>query len=301
MVGGPEPKPAELPLAGGREGATVRLRPMLSGQGTGPPGWFLREQGRLSTLKALGIGVPGGSYLEVPVVAFWVEHPEAGGFLIDTGFHSSVAEDPKESLGQLNARALGHIEMRPEDAVSSQLQGLGVQPEEVGLVVMTHLHMDHASGIPEFPNATFVMSAAEWQAAHRQGPLHGYVRGQYDQPFEYRTLDFEAADVDSYSTFGRSFDLFGDGSVRLVYTPGHTLGHLSVVLRLRGREALVAGDAIYTMRTLTHAHLPYRMADRHLFSRSLREIQLYAREAPEAVVIPGHDMKHWRTLEPVYE
>jgi N-acyl homoserine lactone hydrolase len=301
MARAPEPKSAELPLAGGKDGATVRLRPMLSGQGTGPPGWFLREPGRLSSLKALGIGVSGSEYLEVPVVAFYVEHPEAGGFLIDTGFHPSVADDPKQSLGGLNARALGDIEMRPEDAVPARLRALGVEPEEVGLVVMTHLHMDHASAISEFPNAVFFVTAAEWETAHSQGPLHGYVRGQYDHPFEYRTLDFEDGDSDSYSSFGRSFDLFGDGSVRLVYTPGHTLGHMSVVLRLKGREALVAGDAIYTMRTLSHAHLPYRMADQHLFARSLREIQLYAREAPDAVVIPGHDMRHWRTLEPLYE
>jgi N-acyl homoserine lactone hydrolase len=301
MAGRPEPKPAELPLSGGREGATVRLRPLLCGRGTGPPGWFLREEGRLSALRAFGIGVQGSQYVEVPVVALHVEHPGAGDFLIDTGFHSSVADDPKQSLGRLNARAFGRIEMLPEEAVSWQLESLGLDPEGVGLVVMTHLHMDHASGITEFPGATFVLSATEWSAAHRQGPLRGYVRSQYDHPFDYRTLDFDAADADSYATFGRSFDLFGDGSVRLVYTPGHTLGHLSVVLRLKGREALVAGDAIYTMRTLTEGRLPYRMADEHLFARSLREIQLYAREAPDALVIPGHDMEHWGRLESLYE
>jgi N-acyl homoserine lactone hydrolase len=74
-----------------------------------------------------------------------------------------------------------------------------------------------------------------------------------------------------------------------------------VVLRLRGREALVAGDALYLRRTLDDGHLPWRMADEHLFRRSLRELQLYAEETPDALVIPGHDMQHWRTLEPVYE
>jgi N-acyl homoserine lactone hydrolase len=89
--------------------------------------------------------------------------------------------------------------------------------------------------------------------------------------------------------------------VRLVYTPGHSAGHLSVVLRLRAREALVAGDAIYTLRTLRESHLPHRMADDHLFRRSLREIQLYEKETPGALIVAGHDMDQWRTLEARYE
>jgi N-acyl homoserine lactone hydrolase len=86
-----------------------------------------------------------------------------------------------------------------------------------------------------------------------------------------------------------------------VFTPGHTRGHLSVVLRLAGREILVAGDAIYTMRSLRESHMPHVMADEHLLRRSLREIQLYAKETPEALIIAGHDMEQWRTLASVYE
>ena len=84
--------------------------------------------------------------------------------------------------------------------------------------------------------------------------------------------------------------------MRLVFTPGHTLGHLSVVLRLKDREALVAGDAIYLERTLREKALPYHMEDEHLFRRSLREIELYAREAPDAVIVPGHDIDAWHRL-----
>ena len=52
------------------------------------------------------------------------------------------------------------------------------------------------------------------------------------------------------------------------------------MLRLRDREVLIAGDAIYTMRTLEETALPYRMADEHLFRRSLKEIQLYGDRTP---------------------
>jgi glyoxylase-like metal-dependent hydrolase (beta-lactamase superfamily II) len=62
----------------------------------------------------------------------------------------------------------------------------------------------------------------------------------------------------------------------------------------------VAGDAIYTRRALETGHLPFRIEDEHFFGRSLREIQLYAENAPDALVIPGHDMAAWRELDAVY-
>ena len=106
---------------------------------------------------------------------------------------------------------------------------------------MTHLHVDHASAISEFPDSTFVVSSAEWAAASSNGQFHGYVKRQFDHGFDYRLLDFEGPDAQSFSGFARSFDLFGDGSVRTVYTPGHTLGHMSVVLRTGQRRGAGGG------------------------------------------------------------
>jgi N-acyl homoserine lactone hydrolase len=301
MASGANPLPAELPLPGGRSEATVRLHPLLSGTSVAPRAWLLREEGRFAWRKALGIRVPRSELVVVPIVAFCVEHPEAGPLLIDTGLHPSVVTTPRESLGRIGTRIFPSVRMRPEQAAPAQLRERSIDPADVGTVVMTHLHIDHASGVSQFPEARFVVSTREWEAATKGGQLHGYVRRQFDHPFEWRTLDFDSADSDSYETFGRSYDLLGDGSIRLVFTPGHTLGHLSLVLRLREREVLVAGDAIFNLTTLRESHLPFRLEDAHLFRRSLREIQLYTEANPGALVIPGHDMEHWETLEPVYE
>jgi glyoxylase-like metal-dependent hydrolase (beta-lactamase superfamily II) len=294
-----EPQPASLPLPGGREDATVRLQPLLVATGTGPDAWFHREEGRMAGLRAIGVG---SEKREVPYVAFLVEHPGAGVMLIDTGFHPSVAVDPKENLGRLGARVFAP-DMEASGAVPAQLRARGIQPSDVGTVIMTHLHGDHASGISEFPDSTFLVSKQEWDEASTvaRPAMHGYVRRHFDHAFDFRTIDFAGSAVDSFATFGRGVDVFGDGSVRLVFTPGHTLGHLSVILRLKEREVLVAGDAIYTRRTLETGHKPFRMEDEHLFDRSVREIQIYARETPDALIIPGHDMAAWRELSPVYE
>jgi glyoxylase-like metal-dependent hydrolase (beta-lactamase superfamily II) len=300
MATAAEPRPASLPLPGGTDGAVVKLHPLLCARMIGPPAMFHREEGRLAPLKAMGVRVPRDEWMEVPVIAFLAEHPSAGPVLIDTGFHPAVAVDSKQGMGRLGGLIFKEVRMETEDAVPGQLRRLGIDPAEIKTVVMTHLHSDHASGIAEFPGATFVLSSAEWDAASKGRELDGYIKRQYDHAFDYRTLDFDGGDTESFASFGRAFDVFGDGSVRLAFTPGHTHGHCSVVLRLAGREALICGDAAYTMKTIEETHLPFKMADEHRFRRSLKEIQRYIEQTPDALVIPGHDMPAWRRLDSVY-
>jgi len=300
MATAAEPRPAELPLPGGREGATVRLHPLLAGRAMFPPAALLRQPGRLGGPRALGIGVRKDAWVPVPIQAFLVEHPGAGPVLIDTGLHPSVAAKPSASFGRVTLLAFRDLQMDDGQALPAQLRERGIDPQRVQAVVMTHLHVDHASGISEFPAATFVVSRAEWDAATTQGRFHGYVTRQFDHAFDYRLLDFEGADAGSFSGFARSFDLFGDGSLRAVYTPGHTLGHMSVVARTARGEVLVAGDAMFLRRTLDDVHLPARVEDEHLFRRSLREIQQYERETPDALIVPGHDWEAWQRLQAVY-
>ena len=193
------------------------------------------------------------------------------------------------------------LEMEADQAVPGQLRERGMDPRDIRVVVMTHLHSDHASGISQFPDATFLVSDKEWDAAGEgKAAAAATSRASSTTPSTGGCSTSRARTPTRSPRSAASFDLFGDGSVRLVFTPGHTAGHLSVILRLKDREALIAGDAIYTMRALRDSALPSRMEDAHLFRRSLREIQLYAKETPDAVIVPGHDMERWNELEPAY-
>src|SRR4051795_10822672 len=118
MATAAEPQPAVLPLPGGRPGATVKLHPLLSGTAKGPPAWIHREDGRLATPHALGIGVKKSDYLDIPIVSFLLEHPSAGAILIDTGLHPSCAVDLKQNFGRVGALAFPDLEMDPNKAVA---------------------------------------------------------------------------------------------------------------------------------------------------------------------------------------
>jgi N-acyl homoserine lactone hydrolase len=296
-----EPKPAMLPLPGGRAGATVRVHPILSAEMHAPPVFTDRPSGVIGNVKiALQALGPRRGWDWLPIPAFLVEHPGAGPILIDTGLHPSCATDVAANMGRAG-KLLYEVRMDHDQPLRFQLPGRGVETADIGIVIMTHLHIDHASAVSEFPGATFLVDKREWEAAVVGGTLEGYHQRQFDHAFDWRTLDYGADPVQSFSGFAKSLDLFADGSVRVISTPGHTAGHQSVVLRTSHGEVLVVADAAFTERALRGKATPLRIHDEHLYRRSLNEIGRYLEQTPDAVVIPGHDWIVWPRLANVYE
>jgi glyoxylase-like metal-dependent hydrolase (beta-lactamase superfamily II) len=293
-----EPIPLDGPLDGGVEGASVIVEPIEAGRAKQPKAYFEREPGPLAALKAFGI-LPGSGLADLPIPAFLVHHPGVGPILIDTGLHPSIASDPRDNMGRVGSRL---FELEAGNDVPAQLRDRGLSAKEIQVVVLTHLHLDHASAISEFPNATFVVSKPEWEAAtDKPSILKGYRPAHYDFAFDYATVDFGADYVESYGPFGRTVDLFGDGTVRLAFTPGHTFGHMSVLLKLPRRDFVVLADVAYYWRQLEGGPEPYPAADRHLWRRSVKEVQAYRKAYPYALVVPGHDPEFWEKLEKRYE
>jgi glyoxylase-like metal-dependent hydrolase (beta-lactamase superfamily II) len=259
--------------------------------------------GRFLTLKVARALLTGKPAMTVPCPAFLIRHPSAGAILVDTGLHPSIATDGRENFGAIGAH-IGNPALEPGEDVPAQLRRRGLEPGEVPVVVMTHLHLDHSSAISEFPQATFVVSEVEWEAATSGANplLNGYRRAHYDYAFDYRTVDFNRGSVDSYASFGRTHDLFGDGSIRLAFTPGHSAGHMSLICRLKQRDFVIGADATYTSGQLAGTAPPApRPFDAHNYRRSLQELRLFSREYPDAVVTPGHDPAFFAKLEPRYE
>ncbi len=298
-----EPQPLHEPLAGGTPGASVIVEPIVAGHVDFPLKAMVSPGGRFLTMKLLrAMLFPTGSNI-VPVPAFLIRHPSAGPILVDTGLHPSIATDGKLNFGGTSNR-FGKPSLDAGEDVPAQLRARGLNPNEIPIVVMTHLHIDHTSAISEFPNSTFIVSEPEWIEATTGsgGLLKGYRRQHIDYAFEYRTVDFNRANVDSYASFGRTFDLFGDGSIRLAFTPGHSAGHMSLVCRLAERDFVIGGDAMYMLdQLLGKAALPPRPEDGHNFRRSLQELKLFHSQFPDAVITPGHDPDFYDRVQQRYE
>jgi glyoxylase-like metal-dependent hydrolase (beta-lactamase superfamily II) len=286
-MGAPAIPTESLPLAGGQGGASVRVHPLRTGTSLAPPGFFDRPKGPLWKLRGLGLTLPRSRWLRLPFPCFLVEHPGAGPFLLDTGLHASIAGG-RGNLGLLRAIVV-RLEMDPEDAAPAQIGARDVDVEDVNLIVMTHLHYDHASGASQFPDAKLLVERREWEAAHgRLGFTHGYTRKQLDPGLDWRAIDVAG-----------EADLFGDGSVRAVHTPGHTKGHLSFVLRLQNGRLVVTADAALAQRTLDERLLPLLLDDDDAYRASLDKVIALARDADH--VVTGHDPEGLQRHDGVFE
>ena len=276
-----------LPLPGGRDGAGVRVHPLRTANMLAPPAFLQRPGGPGGLLRGLGVHIPRSRWITLPIPCFLVEHPEAGPFLVDTGLHASVATDPAENLGRV-ANALYSIDMTAADAAPTQVRERGIDPDAIELVLMTHLHYDHASGATQFRDATFLVERREWEAASSGGFRQGYHGPHLDA-----ALGWHAIDVDGEA------DLFGDGSVRLLHTPGHTPGHLSLLLRLdSGQQLLLTGDAAYAQRTLDERLFPLFVDTRDAYLTSLDRLIRLSSEVDH--VVCGHDPDGLRRADAVF-
>lgn len=263
----------------------VRLHPLIVADMQAPPNFFDGNANRLQLLKALTI--PRSKWVWLPIPAYLVEHPERGPILIDTAFDASVARNPAESLGRASA-AMNSIRMEAEQAVPAQLRARGIDPADVRVVVMTHLHNDHASGIGQFPDAEFVVEQREFEAASTGGFFQGYVRRHLDGASNWRKVD--VASAPPADGFDHVLDVLGDGSIRLVFTPGHTPGHCSVLVETASGPVLLAADAAYARKSIDERLVPmYVTGSKREYVASLETLAAWERSHPGAPVICGHD------------
>jgi N-acyl homoserine lactone hydrolase len=277
-------------------GRHPELEAILSAEAPISEGYVFRRGGsRAGAL--LAAFRPGAETFDVPCLAFVLRHPGAGTILVDTGLHPDAGESLRRDFGP----AMGFFfrGLRPaREPFDRQLRRLGIEPAAVGTVVMTHLHVDHTSGMRLLPNAEFVCAREEWSAATggHIPAASGYVRAHLPPESRMRLLDFEAVG-EPFGPFSRSIDLLGDGTVLLLSTPGHTAGHLSVLVSLaEGRRVLLVGDAAYTLRSIEEQILPALTADDEASRRSLAEIARFAEDDPRATVVPTHDPDAWRRI-----
>jgi len=235
-----------------------------------------------------------------PVPVFLVEHPSEGPFLIDVGYDPSIESDPTRTLGFM----FGKLVMKhrlAERSVPEVVRARGVEPSAVSRVLVTHLHLDHASASGQWPHATVGDDRVARAAAEGQRGPGPYVKSHLATIENWREVDFAGPEAEAFESLGRTLDLFGDGLVRLVSSPGHSPGHLSVLLRLRERYALILGDAMMSTLELREPVIDGIVVDQDSYVRSGAQAREFMQAHPDTLAIPSHDSELWSRLEPTYD
>lgn len=238
----------------------------------------------------------------LPIYAWVVEHPE-GVIVVDTGETARTSESgylpwwhPYFKLGM---KAF----VKPEEEIGPQLRALGIPQEAVRWLVMTHLHTDHAGGLYHFPDSEILVSRTEYDlAAGFQGQLRGYLSNHWPSWFKPTLIDFKPSTI---GPLPESFTLTKAGDVHLVPTPGHTAGHLSVIVEAGEITYFLAGDTSYTEQLMLAQVIDGVSQDIQVARQTLERILQYVQDTP-TIYLPSHDpdsatrLAHWRIVVPHY-
>jgi N-acyl homoserine lactone hydrolase len=194
-------------------------------------------------------GVNAGQPIELSSNCYLIKHA-LGWMLWDTGYPDALAALPEGQVGMG-----GMAVAKRAKTLAAQLKEIGIAPDDIDMVALSHTHGDHVGNLDLFPKATLVFQEAEYQFAFADKP----------RPFPAtQTVRLLKGDLDVYS----------DGSVTILSTPGHTPGHQSLMVRLaRTGVVLLTGDAVHFKSNWDDRRVPGMNADR---SETLASMQRLA-------------------------
>jgi N-acyl homoserine lactone hydrolase len=233
--------------------------------------------GRLVRLTVLDLGlfeVRGGERL-IGIPAYLLETDRGDRILFDTGFPPAYATDPgiaaRDGLPAFG-RLLG---FGPDQTAAGALARLGLGPEDIDLVVLSHGHVDHVGSLPLLTRAPILITRAE-----RADPRPRYFGTA--RPMDWPRARYQLIDADTPVCRG----------LTLIPTPGHTPGHLSAIVDLpRTGPVILAADAINRASEPAEGFADAAdPATARISADRLRSL------APAALLVYGHDPAQWPTL-----
>ena len=222
----------------------------------------------------------------IPINMWIIDHPK-GLMVFDTGNNVAISDGNCTSHWNEGFCGLLQPSQARGDVIDKQLEKVGLSAGDVKIVITSHSHLDHIGNIEMFPDAIHVIQKKElyqawWPEKFQRGGAH--VMADYDdaRDFTYFELDGD-------------YDLFGDGSVMIISTPGHTLGHQSVKVRLNDTGTVIlAQDAVWIKENLEGhpAGLNYSILD---YTNSVNRIKMI-RDIENAQVWMGHSIDQYTEM-----
>ena len=249
-------------------------------------------EGGLSLGGALGgVFCPESRRVTLPVSCYLIEHP-AGRVLVDTGISRDISPDGvfdrKAANRILPTYLTGFFRPSVEKGCTAveKLEGVGIAPEDLDIVLLTHLDPDHTAGLRSLRNAKRRLMPQEeffWSCRtvfRVRQPWNLWV----DEDTEYFWFKGTGIGPNWWS-----YDLFGDGSVTLVSLPGHTFGHIGVKIENNGKSLILCSDACFNGRNLSTMTVPGFGFSEKSMLRSLKWLRSEAEKPGCIGVIANHD------------
>ena len=223
--------------------------------------------------------------IEIPVSCYLIEHPR-GLVLIDTGWNT-VNRSRGGQLRNLSFHYPANQAKLPAgQAISEQLNASGIRSHDLDYVLLSHLHCDHADGLPLVSDAkNILVSEEEWYSANRD-----HVRYL---PHEWKNIPIHTFKLQKtgLGAYGRSFDLFGDGSIQMIWEPGHSTGLCATKVQLPAQDkyVMLAADGGYAAKSWQENLTPGLVVNRFAAQKSLDFLKETAKDPNCIECLANHD------------
>ena len=235
-----------------------------------------------------------GTTIAVPTPIFLIDHPE-GKVLFETGVHRDVVTDPVGHWGEHVLHGNTYVrgrdwapQLTADNLVENQLAALGISTDDIRYVVQSVLIPDHAGGVRAFPKSTIIVQYRELQDAWNPPTFMPY---HYDQNelAEIRDYDFRRL-------YDEDYDLFGDGSVEVLFSPAHSRGEQALVVRLPNTGTVIMPAGVIPQKANWDHGVTTGTpcVDPALCEASMRRLMRIA-ELEDGMVMFHHDAEHWKT------
>ncbi len=223
-------------------------------------------------------------------------HPVRGWGLFDAGYSRHLFDATARLPWRVYRWATPLRLDRSLEAVV-QLAAMGVKPDEVRWIVVSHFHADHVAGLRDFPMAElFAAEAAIADVTSRRGLSalqRGYMPALLPDDFASRVRPIEAIAGPELGPLGRGHDLFGDERFVAVALPGHARGQIGLLAQTDRGERLFVADACWQSRGIREQRVPHPIT--HLFvdepkvvRATLAHLKAFTDDRPEVVLVPTH-------------
>jgi glyoxylase-like metal-dependent hydrolase (beta-lactamase superfamily II) len=219
----------------------------------------------------------------MPVPAFLVVHPK-GALLWDTGLGDQLIGRPSS---ETQRRTMGQVVTK---ALKGQLTAIGYPPEKITYLGLSHMHFDHVGNANDYSGATWVVQKAERESVWGPEPLPAFA-----DPGS--TAAFARLKTSKTQELAGDHDVFGDGTVIIKSTPGHTPGHQSLFVRLPKTGPIVlSGDLYHHEAERTLKNMPAREAAEGVTARSRAALEAFVSTIGAQLWIQ-HDPATWARLK----
>lgn len=213
-----------------------------------------------------------GSHIALANPVFLIEHPK-GRVLWDTGLADGLHTEKDGVENWI-------FKLKVNQPLLKQLSDLELRPADIDYLAFSHMHIDHTGNANYFPHSTIIMQEAEY--------AHAFAAAS--KPMNY--ADYEGLSDSTFMKLDGDYDLFGDGLITFIATPGHTPGHQSLMLRLQDTTIIISGDVSYTQHHFYSEGIPIFNTDPEASKQSIAKIRRWLADHDAQLWIQ-HDVEHY--------